>query len=127
MVDKVIEMKNIAVGSKIALRNVFYATGKSDIKSDSYPELDRLVELLKVVPKLIIEISGHTDNTGSESLNLKLSKERAESVKKYVIGKGIDENRLKSKGYGSTRPVDSNTTSAGRKMNRRTEYEIIAN
>ena len=127
MVNKVVEMKNIAVGSKIALRNVIYATGKSDIKSDSYPELNRLVDLLTVVPNLKIEISGHTDNTGSESLNLKLSKERAESVKTYLLGKGIAANRLESVGYGSSRPVDSNSTSEGRKMNRRTEYEIIAN
>ena len=127
MVNKDVEMKNIAVGSKIALRNVFFATGKADITSESYAELKRLVDLLNVVPRLKIELSGHTDNTGSEALNQKLSQERAESVRTYLISKGISADRLIAKGYGSSRPVDSNDTSTGRQNNRRTEYEIIAN
>ena len=127
MVNKDVEMKNIAVGSKIALRNVFFATGKADITSESNAELKRLVDLLNVVPRLKIELSGHTDNTGSESLNQKLSQERAEAVREYLIGKGISADRLVSKGYGSSRPVDTNDSSQGRQNNRRTEYEIIAN
>jgi outer membrane protein OmpA-like peptidoglycan-associated protein len=127
LVNKDVEMKNIAVGSKIALRNVFYAVGKADLTSDSYSELKRLVDLLKVVPRLKIELSGHTDNTGSESINQKLSQERAESVKAYLVGQGIAADRLVAKGYGSSRPIDVNNTKEGRQNNRRTEYEIIAN
>ena len=127
LVNKDVEMKNIAVGSKIALRNVFYATGKADLTSDSYSELKRLVDLLNVVPRLKIELSGHTDNTGSEGLNQKLSQERAESVKSYLVGQGISADRLTAKGYGSSRPIDSNNSSEGRQNNRRTEYEITAN
>lgn len=127
LVNKTIELKNIKIGSKIALRNVFFDTGKSEIRSESYAELDRLVKLLKDVPALKIELSGHTDNTGSVQNNNKLSQSRAEAVVNYLAQKGIAKNRLEAKGYGSSRPVDTNDTATGRQNNRRTEFEIIAN
>lgn len=127
LVDKEIELKNIAVGSKIALRNIFFATGSAQLTKESNAELDRLVKLLKDVPKLKIEISGHTDNVGSESMNQKLSEDRAKSVVDYLASKGIDRSRLTAKGYGSLRPVASNNSNEGRQQNRRTEFEILAN
>ncbi|MBX7095584.1 MAG: OmpA family protein [Flavobacteriales bacterium] len=127
LVDKEIELKNIAVGSKIALRNIFFATGLATLTKESNAELDRLVKLLKDVPKLKIEISGHTDNVGSESMNQKLSEDRAKSVVDYLVSKGIDKGRLTAKGYGSTRPVATNNSAEGRQQNRRTEFEILAN
>lgn len=127
LVNKEIELKNIAIGSKIALRNIFFATGKSNLTPASNPELGRLVKLLNDVPSLKIEISGHTDNTGSEQLNLTLSADRAKVVVNYLVKEGITANRLDSKGYGSDRPVDTNNTSEGRQNNRRTEFEIIGN
>lgn len=127
MVNKTIEMYNIKVGSKIALRNVFFASGKSDIKSESNAELDRLVKLLKDVPNLKIELSGHTDNRGSEKTNTKLSQERAQAVVDYLISKGISADRLTAKGYGPSQPIDTNDTAAGRQANRRTEFLITAN
>ncbi|MFZ5551521.1 MAG: OmpA family protein [Bacteroidota bacterium] len=127
LVDKEIELKNIAIGSKIALRNIFFDTGSSTLKPASNSELDRLVKLLKDVPKLKVEISGHTDNVGSESMNQKLSEDRANSVVNYLASKGIDRSRLTAKGYGSTRPVATNNNDEGRQQNRRTEFEIIAN
>lgn len=127
LVNKTIALKNIKIGSKIALRNVFFDTGKSDIRSESYAELDRLVQLLKDVPNLKIELSGHTDNTGSASNNLTLSQSRAEAVVNYLVSKGIAKNRLVAKGYGADRPVESNKTAAGRQSNRRTEFEITGN
>ncbi len=127
LVNKTIELKNIKVGSKIALRNVFFDTGKSDIRSESNAELDRLVKLMKDVPGLKIELSGHTDNTGSVSGNVKLSQERADAVVNYLANNGISRDRLVAKGYGSERPVESNNTAAGRQNNRRTEFEIIKN
>ena len=69
LVDKEIRLKNIAIGSKIALRNIFFDIGKATLRPESNAELDRLVKLMKDVPSLKIEISGHTDNTGSASLN----------------------------------------------------------
>jgi len=127
LVDKEIELKNIAVGSKIALRNIFFEVGKSDLAQGSDTELGRLIKLLTDVPSLKIEISGHTDNTGSEELNLKLSGNRAQVVVDYLIKEGITTSRLVSKGYGSSKPVDTNNSKEGRQQNRRTEFEIVSN
>ena len=127
LVNKDIELKNIKVGSNIALRNVFFNSGKWDVKSDSYAELDRLVALLSDIPSLKIEISGHTDNVGSVSFNKLLSQRRADAVVNYLAGKGVDKKRLSAKGYGQSKPVDSNNTAEGRALNRRTEFEIIEN
>ena len=127
LVNKDIELKNIKVGSNITLRNVFFNTGKWDVKTDSYAELDRLVALLSDIPSLKIEISGHTDNVGSESFNELLSQRRADAVVNYLLGKGVAKNRLSAKGYGQSMPVNSNETAEGRALNRRTEFEIIEN
>lgn len=127
LVDKEIELKNIAVGSKIALRNIFFAFGLATLDPKSNTELDRLVKLMKDVPALKVEISGHTDNIGSESSNQKLSEDRATAVVNYLVSKGIDKNRLTAKGYGSNRPVATNNSDEGRQQNRRTEFEITGN
>lgn len=125
MVNKTVELKNIKKGSTIALRNIFFDSGKSVLRSESNGELDRLVKLLKDVSSLKIEISGHTDNVGSESLNSKLSQERAQAVVNYLAQKGIDKSRLVAKGYGSSQPISSNNSSSGRQQNRRTEFKIL--
>ncbi len=127
LVNKVIELKNIKVGNKIALRNIFFDTGKSTLRSESNAELDRLVKLMKDVPSLKIEISGHTDNTGSAKLNNQLSQDRAQAVVNYLKSKGISASRMTAKGYGSSQPVASNNSAAGRQQNRRTEFEIKEN
>jgi len=127
LVNKTIELKNIKVGSKIALRNIFFDTGKSEIKTESSAELERLVKLLKDVPSLKIELSGHTDNTGSASGNKKLSQARASAVVTYLSSKGISKSRLTAVGYGDTKPIATNSTNEGRQQNRRTEFEIKAN
>lgn len=127
LVDKTIELKNIAVGSKIALRNIFFDVGKAVLRSESNSELDRLVKLMNDVPKLKIEISGHTDNTGSATLNDKLSQERADAVVNYLKLKGIKADRMTAMGYGSSKPIASNNSAEGRQENRRTEFEIKAN
>ncbi len=127
LVNKIIELKNIAVGSKIALRNVFFDTGKSFLRTESNSELDRVVKLMKDVPGLKIEISGHTDNTGSATVNEALSQQRAEAVVQYLTSKGVAPNRLTAKGYGAAKPVASNNTEDGRQQNRRTEFEIKGN
>lgn len=127
LVDKVIELKNIAVGSTIALRNIFFDIGKATLRPNSNTELERLVKLMKDVPSLKIEISGHTDNTGSASLNEKLSQNRAQAVVDYLTQKGIAKDRMMAKGYGSNKPIASNASESGRQQNRRTEFKILEN
>lgn len=127
LINKTIELKNIAVGSKIALRNIFFDYGKSTLRTESNTELDRLVKLMKDVPSLKIEISGHTDNTGSATFNETLSQDRAQAVVTYLTTKGIPASRMTAKGYGSSRPVATNNTDDGRQQNRRTEFEIVGN
>ena len=127
MVSKEIALKNIDIGSKIALRNVFFDTGKSEVKIDSYPELDRLIQLMLDVPTLKIELSGHTDNVGNNEYNLNLSQRRADAVRVYLTSKGVDKSRVLAVGYGESKPVDSNDTKEGRANNRRTEFEITDN
>ena len=127
MVNKDIELKNINIGSKIALRNVFFDTGKSEVKIDSYPELDRLIQLMTDIPSLKIELSGHTDNVGDDVSNERLSQRRAEAVRAYLVSRSLDGSRITAIGYGASRPVDSNDTKVGRANNRRTEFEITDN
>ena len=127
MLNKDIELKNIKVGSNITLKNVFFNLGKWDVKSDSYSELNRLLLLLNTVPSLRIEISGHTDNVGDESFNNLLSQRRADAVASFLIQKGIEKNRIISKGYGKSRPIATNNNEKGRASNRRTEFKIIEN
>lgn len=127
MVSKDIKLKNIDIGSKIALRNVFFKSGKSEVQIDSYPELDRLIQLMIDVPTLKIELSGHTDNVGNEEYNLNLSQRRADAVRTYLTSRGVDKNRVTAVGYGITRPVESNDNADGRASNRRTEFEITDN
>lgn len=127
LVNKTIELKNIAIGSKIALRNIFFDHGKATLRAESNAELDRLVKLMQDVPNLKIEISGHTDNTGSAAVNDLLSQQRADAVVAYLKTKGINASRVTAKGYGSNLPVASNNTEDGRQQNRRTEFEIKGN
>lgn len=115
----------LIAGEKVVLRNVFYDTNSAILKRESLVELDLLTEVLTENPLLRLEIGGHTDNVGNEAYNLKLSKDRAQSVYDYLIFKGIDRERLTYKGYGMTEPVESNDTEQGRAQNRRTEVKIL--
>lgn len=126
-VYKEIELKKVAIGSKIILKNIFYDFAKATLRPESTAELDRLYQLLVDLPNLKIEISGHTDNKGSAELNKELSLARAKSVVDYLVKKGIKESRLKYAGYGFDRPIATNETEEGRQLNRRTEFEIIGN
>ena len=123
---KDIALKNIAVGSKIILRNIFFDFDKSTLRPESKTELDRLIALLNDIPTMKIEISGHTDSKGSDEYNIKLSQSRAQAVVDYLINAGIGTGRLKAAGYGETKPMDTNETDEGRQNNRRTEFEILS-
>ena len=121
-----IPLQPIEANATIVLRNIFFDVNKFAIKPESYSELDKIVMLLKDNPTLTIQIHGHTDNVGKASDNLNLSNDRAESVVKYLVSKGITATRLSSKGFGATVPVASNNTEAGRAQNRRTELTVIS-
>ena len=107
------------------LKDVYFDTNKWDIKSQFYPSLDEVVEVLNNNPGLKVEIQGHTDNVGSAKYNQTLSEKRAKAVMEYIIKKGIDKDRLSAVGYGLTRPVSDNSTPEGRSLNRRTQIEPI--
>ena len=115
----------VKVGKKVVLNNILFETGKSILTTSSYTELDRLVGILQDSPLMKIEISGHTDNTGSLDLNNRLSQNRAQAVVEYLVQKGIDRTRLEYRGYGPSEPIADNATAEGRKMNRRVEFKIL--
>jgi len=108
------------------LKNVFFETGLSSIKKESWPSLDELVNAMKSKPALCIEIAGHTDNVGKPEANQKLSEDRANAVRDYVVKHGIEAKRVTAKGFGETQPVASNETAEGRQQNRRTEVRITS-
>lgn len=109
----------------ITLRNIFFAFDSYELLPESRPELNYLLDILKRNPEMRIEISGHTDDTGSAEYNLKLSEQRAKAVADYLISQGIDSARLKWVGYGKGKPVAPNSTPEGRALNRRTEVKIL--
>lgn len=123
---KNIQLQKITVGSKVVLKNIFFATGKSTLTESSTTELLNLLKLMNDIPTLRIEISGHTDNVGSASKNKILSEQRAKAVVTYLVEKGISQDRLVFAGYGFERPIASNKTKKGRQQNRRTEFEVIS-
>ncbi|WP_083732925.1 OmpA family protein [Spirosoma montaniterrae] len=123
--NKELKLVPIEVGRTVRLNNIFFDTGKSELRPESGPELDRLVITLNDAPKMVIEVRGHTDNTGSNEINAKLSQDRADAVREYFISKGIEPDRIASKGFGETKPVATNDTDEGRQQNRRVEFVIV--
>lgn len=112
-------------GEIVTLRNVLFDTDKSDILPQSYHDLYMLITLLKEHPSIQIELRGHTDNQGTVERNRILSEARAKAVAEYLVAHGIDRQRLRWKGFGKSKPIDTNDTPEGRHNNRRVEYLII--
>jgi len=111
-------------GKPIILRNVFFEIGSASLRSESMAELDRLAQLLLGSPTLKIQINGHTDNVGDDALNQTLSEARAKTVQDYLLRKSIASERLRFKGFGESKPLESNDTAEGRARNRRTEFVV---
>ena len=120
-----IELIKVKVGKKVVLNNILFETGKSILTQSSYTELERLFNIMTENAMMKIEISGHTDKTGSEPLNFKLSQDRAKAVVEYLVKKGISQSRIEFRGYGSLQPISDNATSGGRAKNRRVEFKIL--
>jgi outer membrane protein OmpA-like peptidoglycan-associated protein len=106
-------------------QKIQFTSGKSRILSVSFPILDSVAQVMKDYPDVTIQIEGHTDSDGSEGYNLRLSQSRADAVRAYLTEQGITAARLESVGYGETRPIDTNRTTAGKANNRRVEFRIL--
>lgn len=107
-------------------QTIFFDTAKASIKRVSYPLLNEVAQALVDNPTIRVRIEGHTDSKGSDRKNLKLSRARAASVRKYLVQRGIDSSRLVSEGYGERVPISENRTKAGREQNRRVEFVITS-
>jgi outer membrane protein OmpA-like peptidoglycan-associated protein len=116
--------KEVVDKINFAAKNVFFATGSYKLLPKSFKSLNEVANLMKADESLMVDIDGHTDAVGSDESNQVLSDNRAASVKNYLVTQGIDASRLKSTGYGETKPVADNTTAAGRAKNRRTEMTV---
>ncbi|WP_316746749.1 DUF6089 family protein [Pedobacter gandavensis] len=106
-----------------AIKNLEFDLGKATIRAKSYPTLNRVAALL-VEKNFALKLAGHTDNTGSMALNMRLSKERAEAVKAYLVSQGANPSRIEAVGYGPNQPIATNKTAAGRQLNRRVEFTL---
>ena len=119
-------LKKVEVGIKVVLDNIYFQTGKAILRPESEEALNQVLRFLENNPSMRLEISGHTDNTGSLRINQKLSRDRASAVVNYLVGKGIPQEMLESKGYADTQPVAENSTVEGRTKNRRVEFKVLS-
>ena len=120
-----IDLEKASEGTRAVLENIFFDLDKYDLKEKSITELKKILRFLKENPALRVEISGHTDNTGSDAHNRDLSHKRAEAVFNYLVSNGIDPDRLISRGMASSKPIADNATETGRMQNRRIEFTVI--
>lgn len=115
----------IVAGAKITLRNIYFNVSKYDLKSESFPELDRLVTVMQQNSTMQIRLEGHTDTVGDFDANVELSRNRVDEVKRYLVDKGIRANRIETVGYGPSRPISTNKSLKERPENRRVEMVIV--
>ena len=119
---------NIAVnlrGENILLDHLIFALGKADISPESYPSLDEVVAMLNAHSSMIVQLEGHTDNQGNQKMNMDLSQDRVDNVKKYFVSQGIEKGRVKTKAFGGTKPIQAANTPEARARNRRVEMRIL--
>lgn len=112
-------------GENIRLDHLIFEQGKAIINPKSFPSLDEVVEMMKDNPKLEIQLEGHTDNQGNAKLNLELSQDRVDNVKKYLVSKGIEKKRVSTKAFGGMQPILNSNTPEARALNRRVEMRIL--
>jgi outer membrane protein OmpA-like peptidoglycan-associated protein len=114
-------------GKVMRLENLIFAASTSKIEASSYKELDKVLAMLKDNPSMVIQLEGHTDFIGSPTLNMKLSQDRVNSVKNYLVGKGASKDRIKTKAFGGTQPLSRENTEEAHKLNRRVELRVLQN
>ena len=123
-VSKVADSCRDQLNAIVQSGRILFANNSFDIRPESYKTLDKLAAAAKSCEGVVIEVGGHTDNTGSPPSNDELSRLRAEAVRKYLIREGVDAAKLKATGYGQSRPVAGNDSSEGRQKNRRIEFLV---
>ena len=119
---ELVEMRRLF---KQAMNGIQFRANDAVIMPSSYPILNQIVSVLGIDTTFNVEINGHTDNVGDPEVNMALSKERAASVRQYLINHGINPDRITSNGFGDTQPVADNNTESGRQLNRRVEFDIV--
>lgn len=120
------KLQPLEVGEQVRLDNIFFELNSYELKDESVTELNKIIKFMETNPFLVIEIGGHTDNSGSESYNLDLSEQRAQSVKNALVQRGLPSRRIQTKGYGMYVPLNDNSSEEEKAINRRTELKIIA-
>ena len=119
------KLQPLEVGEQVRLDNIFFELNSSDLRNESVVELNKIIKFMASNPFLVIEIGGHTDNSGSKTYNLNLSNDRARSVKDALVQRGISSDRIQTRGYGMSVPLNTNSSEQERALNRRTELKII--
>lgn len=117
-------LQPVEIGTTVNLKSVLFERGTDNLIPESNNELDLVVSFLQTNPRVVIDLSGHTDNRGIHSHNVRLSQQRVNKVKEYLVSKGIAAKRISGKGYGGTKPIASNDTEESRMLNRRVEFTI---
>jgi OmpA-OmpF porin, OOP family len=112
-------------GGTIVLTHLIFEQGKAVINPKSFTELDEVAAMLKENPKMEIQLEGHTDNKGNPEANMKLSQSRVDAVKKYLVGKGLKKDRVKTKAFGGSKPIATENTEEARAKNRRVEMRVL--
>ncbi|WP_224998896.1 OmpA family protein [Cesiribacter sp. SM1] len=120
-----IKLRPLAVGTTVRMDNVMFQQSTAVLVEESAASLDKVVQMLRENPSMEIMLTGHTDNQGSSRANIRLSQERVDAVKSYLVSRGIDAKRIQGKGYGGTRPIASNANPESRQLNRRVEFTIL--
>ena len=119
-------LRRVEVGTKVVLDNIYFETGKAILRPESFEALEQVARFMENNPNIRLEISGHTDNTGSLRVNQRLSRERAKAVVDWLVGQGIPAEKLEYEGYADTQPVAPNDTAEGREKNRRVEFKVVS-
>jgi len=121
------KLQPIEVGAVVNLKSVLFELGTTNLVSESYSELNVVVDFLKNNPRVEIALEGHTDNRGDVKKNEILSQQRVDKIKSYLVTKGISAKRISGKGFGGSKPIATNNTEEARKLNRRVEFRIVKN
>ncbi|MCE5311308.1 MAG: OmpA family protein, partial [Acidobacteriales bacterium] len=120
----ILETRDTSRGLVVTMADVLFDTGKYQLRQPTREKLARLSGIILSHPGLNLEIEGHTDSTGSDELNQRLSEQRASTVRSYLIDQGLSPDSITSRGFGKTMPVADNSTATGRQQNRRVEIIV---